>query len=392
MKYTTAILISFFLFFAITPAQGQIGRLLKKEAEKKTGKTIGKILGNKKKPAEEEKKTDENQPAGKQEAKPESTPKNELSWAKYDFVPGDEVIFEDNLEDEENGEFPSRWDLVRGNVEIAQLNGENVIMLRDGEPSIIPYLKNPEADYLPEIFTIGMDLYYPGSGIFKIYLYDRKNQKSGSPTGYTAVEISGNEMEFGQARSRYPSANLPKSRWIHIAIAYTKGKLKAYMDDTRLINLPRIDFDPRGITLYTYHASNDNLFYVKNVRIAKGGVKYYDRFIQDGKIIASGIRFETGKADVLPESMGIINEIYNLMTQHPEVRISVEGHTDDAGDDAMNQALSEKRAEAVRSKLVSMGIDASRLASKGWGESKPVTDNSTPEGRANNRRVEFVKL
>ena len=321
-----------------------------------------------------------------------SAAKPELKWAKYDFVPGDKVIFEDNLEGEEDGEFPSRWDLVRGNVEIAQVNGKNVIMFREGQPTIIPYFKDPQADYLPDVFTVEFDLYYPGGGTFKIFFYDTKNQKSGSPSGNTSLGIQSANMEFGTSSSNYPSENLQKARWMHIAIAYTKGKLKGEMDDIRLINLPRIDFDPKGITFYTYHAWNDNRYFVKNIKIAKGGVKYYDRFMQDGKIIASGLRFKTGKADILPESMGIINKIHDLMTQHPEVRMSVEGHTDNVGDDAMNYNLSEKRAESVKSKLVSMGIEASRLASKGWGEKKPIADNSTPEGCANNRRVEFVKL
>ena len=315
-----------------------------------------------------------------------------LSWAKYDFVPGDKVIFEDNLIGEENGEFPSRWDLVRGNVEISKVDGDNVIMMRDGAPSIVPYLKDSRIDYLPDVFTVELDLYYPGDGNFEIYLFDRKNQKSGSPSGYTYLQVQYNQMFQGQARSTYPDDNLAKSRWMHIAIAYTNGKLKAYMDDTRLINIPRLDFDPKGLTLYTYHARNDNIFYVKNVRIAEGGVKYYDRLLQDGKIIASGIRFDINKATIKPESMGVINEIFTLMKDHQDISFSVEGHTDSDGDNDLNQKLSEERAKAVLEKLVSMGIERNRLTAKGFGESNPIAANSTEEGKANNRRVEFVKM
>ncbi len=314
-----------------------------------------------------------------------------LNWAKYDFVPGDVVIFEDDLEGEENGEFPSRWDLWEGVAEVARVDGENVIMFRQGEPGIIPYMEDPKEDYLPEVFTVEFDLYYPGNGSFNVYLFDKKNQESGSPTGYTYFTIDNKTMEFGQSSSDYPG-DVPNARWMHISIAYTKGKLKGYMDDTRLINIPRIDFDPKGITLYTYHASNDNLYYVKNVRIAKGGVKYYDRFMADGKIVTNGIRFETGKADILPESMGVINKIYEMMKEHPDIKLSVEGHTDNVGDADYNLKLSGERAAAVKNKLVSMGIASDRLVTKGWGESNPIDSNDTPEGRANNRRVEFVKI
>lgn len=315
-----------------------------------------------------------------------------LTWAKYDFVPGDEVIFEDNLLNEENGEFPSRWDLDKGNVEVAEFGGEKVIMFRGGDPTIVPYFKNPQEDHLPEIFTIEMDYYYPSGQLFVVSLYDWKNQRSVSPTGYTDIRIWGNDMSMGEAKSTYPDEKRDLNRWIHLSIAYTNGKLKVYFDDTRLINIPRLDFDPSGLTINVYHASNTNLAYVKNVRIAKGGVKYYDRVMQDGKIIVNGIRFDTGKATLKPESMGPINEIFNLMKNNTDLKFSVEGHTDSQGDDAFNMTLSQDRAATVMNKLIKMGISSDRLTSKGWGESKPISDNATPEGMANNRRVEFVKI
>ncbi|MFO7755407.1 MAG: OmpA family protein, partial [Bacteroidales bacterium] len=132
--------------------------------------------------------------------------------------------------------------------------------------------------------------------------------------------------------------------------------------------------------------------FVKNFRIAEGGVKYYDRFLQDGKIVSNGIRFDVGKATLRPESMGVLNEIYTMLEEHPDVSVSVEGHTDSDGDNELNQKLSEDRAETVMKQLVSMGISAGRLTSKGFGESKPVNTNATPEGKAENRRVEFVRI
>lgn len=365
--------------------------------EKGFGSIFGKKKKNKKNKGANESEnqaiqTNEHASTGEaQKAGEETAP--ELNWSKYDFVPGEKVIFEDNQENEENGEFPSRWDLIRGNVEMAVFGGENVIMFRDGGPSIIPYLKNPGRDYLPDVFTIEMDLYHPGGGWFNIYLYDRKNQDDPSSGGYTDLEIEENKYELGQAVSRYPDKSVEdKARWFHISIAYTSGKLKAYMDETRLINIPHLNFNPTGLTLHTPHAKDDNLFFVKNVRIAEGGVKYYDRFLQDGKIIANGIRFDVNKATLRPESMGVINEIAELMKDHPEIKFSVEGHTDSDGDDALNQTLSENRAQTVLQTLEKLGIESNRLSSRGWGESKPIDTNDTPEGKANNRRVEFVKI
>ena len=80
------------------------------------------------------------------------------------------------------------------------------------------------------------------------------------------------------------------------------------------------------------------------------------------------------------------------MTDHPELKFSIEGHTDSDGDNELNQQLSKDRAQAVLKQLVSMGIENTRLTSKGFGETLPIDSNDTPEGKANNRRVEFVKM
>ncbi len=363
---------------------------------------INKLFGKKKKTKTEKTETKEqttekiSEQASEANAEEQQSQKTEeapqLKWSKYDFVPGDKVIFEDDLLGEENGEFPSRWDLMEGNVEIAEFGGENVIMFRDGAPTIMPYFKDVSKDYLPDVFTIEFDLYC-GRNNFLAYLYDRKNQKSGSPSGYTDLQINYYQMKFERSSSRHPDEqNLAQRRWIHVAIAYNNGKLKAYMDETRLINIPRIDFDPKGLSLHVYHARNDNLYYVKNIRIAEGGVKYYDRVMQDGKIIATGIRFNVGKATLKPESMGIINKIVDMMQDHPDLKFSIEGHTDSDGNDASNLKLSEERAKTVMDTMVKLGISADRLSTKGFGESAPLDTNNTPEGKANNRRVEFVKI
>ena len=317
-------------------------------------------------------------------------------WSKFDFIPGDEVIFEDGPSaDEENGEFPSRWDLYKGGAEVAEFNGTPVIMFLDDGAAIIPYLKNSNNDYLPEIFTVEMDVWFGEEQEYKRYwieFYDKKNQKRGETTD---LELYPNGLEYGNSNKRYPGREdvnwgvVDEPQWRHISIAYTKGKFKAYMDDTRLINIPRLEGNPTGITIRSESGSTT---YIKNIRIAKGGVKYYDRVLSEGKIIVNGIKFDVNKASLKPESMGPINEIYDLMNKNPELNFSVEGHTDSDGSDDTNMTLSKARGKAVMDKLISMGIEESRLKSNGFGESKPIDDNSTPEGKANNRRVEFVKF
>ena len=112
----------------------------------------------------------------------------------------------------------------------------------------------------------------------------------------------------------------------------------------------------------------------------------------DGRIIIHGIRFDFNKATIKPESMGVINELVKMMKENLNTKFEIQGHTDSHGNDDYNMKLSQQRADSVKSILVELGIEESRLSSKGYGESKPISDNNTQEGKANNRRVEFVKI
>jgi len=106
--------------------------------------------------------------------------------------------------------------------------------------------------------------------------------------------------------------------------------------------------------------------------------------------LSGGVLFASGKAQLLPGAQSGLNQVADALKQQSETKLLVEGHTDSTGNDATNQSLSKARAEAVQSYLVSRGIPASHVSSVGLGSSRPVADNKTPEGRANNRRVEIV--
>ncbi len=334
---------------------------------------------------------------------PEQSP-SVINWAKYDFVPGTEIIFEDNHEGEQNGEFPSKWNLVSGTIENANFNGENMIyFLETGNfpNGIVPLLKEPSADYLPDEFTVEFDAYYEKgqfNNIFTVHFYDAKNKlQKRINDGFIDFYINGakyahtqTEKKLGGAKAIHVDRN--NSHWRHIGISFNKRALKVYMDDTRLLNIPNIEFNPTGITIATNHSNEEHKQFIKNIRIAKGAVPLYDKVLTDGKFITTGIKFDVNKATIKPESAGTINYVFKMMQDNPDLRFCVEGHTDSDGSDAANQTLSEKRAEAVRAELIRLGISANRLTSKGWGESKPMTGNDTPEGKAQNRRVEFVKL
>jgi outer membrane protein OmpA-like peptidoglycan-associated protein len=324
-----------------------------------------------------------------------------FSWAKYDFIPGTEIIFEDDFRGETNGEFPSRWDITKGTVEMAQFGEDMVVYFRktnsNGPDAILPYLKNRTEDYLPDEFTVEFDCYFYGkkseNNTYYLFFYDAKNQmKIMSPS--KPIRVVYNSVTYDHVGDKYPGQDelKPIAGWRHVAISFNKRVIKGYLDDTRLVNIPNIEFNPTGIMLTAANVGGVNKPFIKNVRIAKGAVPLYDKFLVDGKFVTTGIKFDVNKATIKAESMGTINYVVKMMTDHPELKFSVEGHTDSDGEDASNQKLSEARAKAVLETMVKLGITADRLTSKGHGESKPMVGNDSPEGKAQNRRVEFVKF
>ena len=358
------------------------------------------------------------QESTQQPASPKENARATSEWNKFDFVPGDEVIFYDQLENEQLGEFPSKWELIGGEAEIQKLNGENVIALMDGV-RIMPLIE-PMWNYLPDVYTIEFDYYEAlekegenyGDIEFKVMpenehdLYHELwrinfptfinepnliHYKDDNKTIHTYFR--GTAITTGQALDNDNRLDkVEYNKWHHISISVNKRAVKIYYDETRVANIPNYQ-NPNGGYFGFHYAWAETQYplYIKNVRFAKGAKPLYDRMMTDGKFITYGITFDVGKAVIKPESMGEINRIVKLMTDDPSLRFEVQGHTDNTGNAASNQTLSEQRAKAIVTKLVEMGIAADRLTAVGKGQTNPLADNSTDEGRAKNRRVEFVK-
>ncbi len=113
--------------------------------------------------------------------------------------------------------------------------------------------------------------------------------------------------------------------------------------------------------------------------------------VNSGTALALYINFDTGKSTIKSESQNIVEELYTMLKNNPALKITIEGHTDNAGNAASNKTLSEQRAASVRTALVNKGISADRIKSAGYGQDKPIADNSTEDGKAKNRRVEIKK-
>lgn len=317
-------------------------------------------------------------------------------YANYDFVPGDKILFEDNFTDDQDGEFPAHWELEKGQALLNKLNNELAFFLTEGNyVRVLPRMKTQ--NYLTDPFTVEFDYYHrPGAyGILSMFKFHKSDCDCESDTyvGVTEDEVNfQGEVSFSKS---YPAelADHDKfdNKWHHVAIAYKNHQLKVYVDQYRILVVPdtKAEFHSVG---FGGIGSEEAPIIFKNVRVASGGgMNMIGKKFTDAKIVTHGINFDVNKATIKPESMGTLNMIVQVMKDNPEINFEVGGHTDGDGADDYNLKLSQQRADAVRDQLIKMGIDASRLTAKGYGETKPISDNNTIEGKANNRRVEFVK-
>ena len=327
---------------------------------------------------------------------------------KSDFVPGTVVIFEDNLQGEQMGEFPSKWDLIDNNAEVAKMNGKMAIKFEHGSSTeITPLIKDGNKKYLPEFYTLEFDFFATG--------------KEGTNTAYNLYLSSENDRHdsriwFSQDRMSWyilkPNGDdrvdgntslediMELNDWNHFALSFNKRALKVYVNGKRIINIP----NAKAMDWFSVETEfwEDHVDYITNIRLAKGGVALYERneqsmtaiekaIAETGKFVTNNILFETGKATLKPESMDEIQKVADYMKKNPTARFEVQGHTDNQGSDKINDPLSQQRAEAVVKALEGLGCDPFNMRAVGKGSHEPVADNATEDGRAKNRRVEFIK-
>lgn len=310
-------------------------------------------------------------------------------YNNYDFVPGDKIIFEDDFSEDQDGEFPAHWDLIGGQGVVNKVEGKTAFALTDGNyGKIKPTMKNQ--NYLSDPFTVEFDFMikdgsYAPQTFFKATDDDGRyiSWNSTVSTGYFDPSLT----------AEYPGGNEHfTNTWHHAALAFKNGQMKCYVDQYRVLVIPKCGFIPEAIEFGGIGGLETPLIFT-NVKVAQGGgMNMLGKILTDGKFVTHAITFDKNKSTIKPESMGFLNQMVKFLNENAGVKLEVDGHTDSDGDDASNLKLSQARADAVKSQLVTMGINTSRLTTKGFGETKPMNDNTTPEGKASNRRVEFVKL
>lgn len=320
-------------------------------------------------------------------------------YANYDFVPGDTVLFEDGFVEDMDGEFPTHWELEGGQAVLNNLDGKKALLITDGNAGWVSPLMKKKA-YLGNEWTFEFD-YYRKHEAYQINVYLQSEGKS--DLGKVVINADGvtvdGQTSDGQNGSEFSGAYPAEmgndnfyNKWHHVAIAYKNGQVKVYVDQARAVSVPNTYIHPARLGLGGIGGHDGPLIFT-NTRLAAGGkMNMLGKKFTDSKIVTHGINFDVDKATIKPESMGTLNMIVGVLKDNPDVKFVIGGHTDNSGTAAHNLTLSQQRADAVKAQLLTMGVDASRLTTKGFGDTKPIADNTTYEGKAQNRRVEFVKF
>jgi outer membrane protein OmpA-like peptidoglycan-associated protein len=327
------------------------------------------------------------------------------SYSKYDFVPGEKVIFYDDFTDGNIGDFPVQWNTTSsGEVVTTNLYEGRWFNITNGHGATV--LDKPIA--LPENYTIEFDV---------VKQQDPKNN-NGSDFSFEILSTSKpKDIGYGNARpgdaairfsfeysTRYgtyyqdgspdlsgiDNIRLLVGKKYKISIWVQKERIRMYVDEKKVFDLPKamsknykynmIRFD-RGVVMFG------------NIRIATGLPDVRNKLLTEGKLVTYGIYFDVNKDVVKPESYGTLKGIADILNEVPDVKVKIVGHTDADGADAANLDLSKRRAASVKAELVkSFNVKGDRLVTDGMGESQPVAPNDTPANKAMNRRVEFIKL
>ena len=429
-----SILLAFVFFMGFSPSHSQIniGQKLKNQTNNRANKNVDqgidktldtvedgvKGLFKKKNPNEQSSdstSTDEKQQQAGQDTKQskDATPSLQ-SYSKFDFIPGEKVIFYEDFSQDAVGDFPALWN-TNGTAEVVitnlfpgnwlQVKPQNYVAVWTDEPIVLPENYTFEFDIIPIKGEEG-----DGMAGYNLLLYkfeSRNTIDGGSIPGhagfwfkteyygtprYRAYYLPGkeeNQFDFSGSNDEEKNKQFLNQKY-HVSIWVQKTRLRLYINENKVFDLPKaVGLDTR----YDRFRIDESAVLISNLRIAVGAPDMRNKLMTDGKLVTYGIYFDVNKDVVKPESYGTLKEIAKILNEVPDVKVKIIGHTDADGQDASNLDLSKRRAASVKAELAkSFGVNADRLETDGMGETQPVAPNDTPSNKALNRRVEFVKI
>lgn len=346
------------------------------------------------------------------------------SNSRFDFIPGEQIVYTESFDQDAVGELPTAWNTT-GTGEVVTLNNFPGKWLQVHQRSF--YLTSNQAAF-GENFTVEFDLIMnvKYNGHFFPYIefgfistnkepaagndYLRNYRKYGSMEAIFYPSEEGrstmgihtyqvNRNYYTGDQQTVPVLSKFFGKPVHIAMQVQKERLRIWADQDKIFDAPKAM--PLGVIMnqlfFQIHSSSykeDQYgYFLSNLKVAKGIPDTRHKLVEEGKFSTTGILFDVNSDVIRPESFGVLKDIASVLKEHGDIKVKIIGHTDSDGEDQKNLQLSQKRAASVAKALQeTFSIDAARLQTDGKGESVPVSDNKTKEGKALNRRVEFIKL
>jgi OOP family OmpA-OmpF porin len=345
------------------------------------------------------------------------------TYSKFDLVPGEKILVAEDFSQDAIGDFPAKWN-TNSSGEVVTVDGQtgHWLMLSKKRRFIPEYITD-----LPENFTFQYDvicneqfsyysnplhlLFLTGSNDKKAFEYSfiplekRSGVKIGvhpssaGSIGGTAYvntfedgeQVINNEVNTNQFNGKTGKTKLKVSVWRQ------KQRVRVYLNEEKVFDLPRAfaagkNYSTLLFEIWSGMHNDADRYLINNIKLAVGAPDTRNKLITEGKYVTRGILFDVNSDKIKPESYGVLKDIASVLNENPDVKVKIVGHTDADGKDADNLTLSKNRAASVKSALTNeFKIDAARMETDGKGESQPVDKNDTSSGKANNRRVEFIK-
>ncbi len=308
----------------------------------------------------------------------------DLKSTKIEFLPGERTIFFEDFSDMAEDEPPPHWKVREGTVELRTGGG-----IRELYAEKNVHLTSASFD-APVNFTFEAD--WTGGGQMVWEFLDGKGGTSlsalvrGEPNGHTAsLTVNGSDGKLGDG-----GIETDTSKPVRFSIWAQQGRVRAYLNGQRIVDANQVKFDPVNQLRLDFAGYRPNG--LRLVRVAESAPDFSTLIGSAGKYVTHGITFEADSDRLRPESAAVLKQVAAALARNPNLRLEIDGYSDSLGRAERNLELSKHRAQAVQQVLVTQfGVDADRLSSNGFGADNPVGSNDTPDGRAANRRVEFLK-
>ena len=381
-------------------------------------------IGSKKKVESDTVSIDEEEPAEAKPKKDTSVAPNELvAYRKFGFVRGSNIIYQYAFEEVELGDYPKSW-MTDAGGDVTTLSAFPGKWLRSTEQAnnFVDFIKEYPMNFTLE-FDVISDAKDDGDyNSIDIHLVSTIGEKDFNKT-ISQEEVSGFKIELNltghyanyynywrfndSTNSTFINISAPglfnlnteelQSKVVHVSLVRQNSRLTMYINTNRVFDIrnafaSNTKINNLNFLTYSKLYGKESGLYFSNIILAETASDTRKDLFVDGKYVTNSILFETNSDKIQPASLSSIGVVAEYLKANPTVKLKVVGHTDNVGQDAANLDLSARRAKSVVKELVEYHkIDASRLTSEGKGESQPIGNNETLEGRAKNRRVEFIK-